>query len=157
MRIFPGAVRHAHMRCPPHPSQAAFFACRCDGRSGRTPCASKPKKERPHENVAAGTSAKSAKRHTARAHITAQFGNVSLTAANLSAIGLYAPTTATDAALLGLLHALQNYWRENSIGDSTYPTDVPLQLGSKVKLWAPGMHMGIGYATGHPCLDSNAR
>ena len=80
MRIWPGAARHAHMRCPPTPPQAAFFARRCDGRSGRTPCASKPKKQRPHDNMAVGTSAKSAKRHTARARVTAQFGNVTLTA-----------------------------------------------------------------------------
>ena len=76
MRIWPGAARHAHMRWPPHPPQAAFFARRCDGRSGRTPCASKPKKQRPHDNVAVGTSTKSAKRHTARARVTAQFGAV---------------------------------------------------------------------------------
>ena len=107
--------------------------------------------------MAVGTSAKSAKRHTARARVTAQFGNVTLTADKLSAIGPYASTTAADADLSGLLQALQNYWRENSIGDGTYPTDVPLQLGSKVELWAPGMHMDIGYAAGHPCLDSNAR
>ena len=157
MRIWPGAARHAHMRCPPTPPQAAFFARRCDGRSGRTPCASKPKKQRPHDNVAVGMSTKSAKRHTARARVTAQFGAVPLTAANLSAIGPYASTTAADADLSGLLQALQNYWRENSIGDGTYPTDAPIHLGSKVKLWAPGTHVDIGYAVGHPRLDNEAR
>ena len=107
--------------------------------------------------MAVGTSAKSAKRHTARARVTAQFGAVPLTADKLSAIGPYASTTAADADLSGLLQALQNYWRENSIGDGTYLTDVPIHLGSKVKLWAPGTHVDIGYAVGHPRLDNEAR
>ena len=139
MRIWPGAARHAHMRCPPTPPQAAFFARRCDGRSGRTPCASKPKKQRPHDNVAVGTSTKSAKRHTARARVTAQFGAVPLTAANLSAIGPYASTTAADADLSGLLQALQNYWRENSIGRRWHVPDrcphPPRQQGQAVGSW----------------------
>ena len=81
----------------------------------------------------------------------------SLSATVLSTIGPYASTTAADADLSGLLQALQNYWRENSIGDGTYPTDVPIHLGSKVKLWAPGTHVDIGYAVGHPRLDNEAR
>ena len=100
------------------------------------------------------------KKHTARTRVAAHFaalGPVRLTAANLSAIGPYASTTAADADLSGLLQALQNYWRENSIGDGTYPTDVPIHLGSKVKLWAPGTHVDIGYAVGHPHLDNEAR
>ena len=100
------------------------------------------------------------KKHTARTRVAAHFaalGRVQLTAANLSAIGPYASTTAADADLSGLLHALRNYWAENGIGDGTYPTDAVLQLGSKVKLWAPGTHVDIGYAVGHPNLDGRAR
>ena len=84
---------------------------------------------------------------------------MSLTADKLGAIGPYASTTAAGADLSGLLHAVQNYWRENSIGDGMYiyPTDVPIQAGSKVGLWAPGTHVGIGYAVGHLRLNNGAR
>ena len=50
---------------------------------------------------------------------------------NLSAIGPYASTAAADTDLSGLLHALRNYWAENSLVDSMYPADAVLQLGSK--------------------------
>ena len=64
------------------------------------------------------------KKHTARTRIAAHFaalGRVQLTAANLSAIGPYASTTAADADLSGLLHALRNYWTENGLGARTQP------------------------------------
>ena len=58
-----------------------------------------------------------------RAYFGGAPGVVRLTAANLSAIGPYASTTAADADLPGLLHVLRNYWAENGLGDGTYPAD----------------------------------
>ena len=53
------------------------------------------------------------KKQTARTRVATHFGGapgtVRLTVANLSAIGPYASTTAADADLSGLLHALRNY------------------------------------------------
>ena len=142
---------------PSAPSPPAFCARRRAGGLARAPRAYKPKKERPHENAMVGWTSK---KHTARTRVAAHFaalGTVPLTAANLSAIGPYASTTAADADLSGLLHALRNYWAENGIGEGAYPEDAVLQLGSKVKLWAPGTHVDIGYAVGHPNLDGRAR
>ena len=138
-------------RGPPTPG---FCGRTCPRGLARTRSMTKPKRAHEHTNVMVGWTSK---KHTARMKVTAQFGNVAITAGRLSAIGVYASTTGADANLTGLLQSLQNYWSENSIGDGVYPLTAPLALGSKVKLWAPGTHVDIGYAVGHPNLDGRAR
>ena len=79
------------------------------------------------------------------------------TAQHISSAGVYASAEHADADVSALQESLQIYWETNQVGDGVFPEDCVLQLGSRIKLWAPGTHADIGFAYGHPCMDGRAR
>ena len=40
-----------------------------------------------------------------------------------------------------------------SLNNGTYPDDVELQVGSRIKLWVHNMHIDIGFTYVHPSMD----
>ena len=82
------------------------------------------------------------------------------TAEGLSTALIYRHRTRdvpVDADVSQLLTALRKYWLAENIGGGVYPRDAHIVLGSRIKLWARETHEDIGYAVGHPSLDSKAR
>jgi hypothetical protein len=56
------------------------------------------------------------------------------------------------------LHAeLNEYWTREGLNNGTYPDDVELQVGSRIKLWAHNTHVDIGFAYAHPSIDGHPR
>ena len=43
------------------------------------------------------------------------------------------------------------------LNNGTYPDDVELQVGSRIKLWAHNTHVDIGFAYAHPSIDGHPR
>ena len=41
--------------------------------------------------------------------------------------------------------------------NGTYPDDVEVQVGSRIKLWAHNTHADIGFAYAHPSMDGHPR
>ena len=82
---------------------------------------------------------------------------MAVTAPHLAGLNVCQSTPAFDVDLSRLHAELKEYWSRNGLNGGTYPDDAVLQVGSRIKLWAPKTHSDIGFAYAHPSLDGNPR
>ena len=90
-------------------------------------------------------------------------------AAAISELGEYCRDAFGPIDVSQLHQALREYWRTNRVGESRhgdarsraapceYPSSAPIELGSRIKLFAADTHRPLGTACGHPCLDNRPR
>ena len=71
---------------------------------------------------------------------------LSLTARNISTIGVLCEAAAGPVCVKALIKTLVEYW--SNFVKTEFPEQAPIELGSRVKLWAAGTHRDIGFAWG---------
>lgn len=79
------------------------------------------------------------------------------TAHEISQLGVYCEDNVGPLDVSGLEHALRDYWRFSGVGQGVYPIGAKIELGSRIRLFAADTHAPLGFAVGHPSLDSRAR
>jgi hypothetical protein len=79
------------------------------------------------------------------------------TAHEISQLGVYCEDNVGPLDVSGLEHALRDYWRFSRVGEGVYPIGAKIELGSRIRLFAADTHAPLGFAVGHPSLDSRAR
>ena len=82
---------------------------------------------------------------------------VRVTAPNLAQLGVVQELPQCQVDLSRLHTELKEYWSREGLNNGTYPDDVEVQVGSRIKLWAHNTHADIGFAYAHPSMDGHPR
>ena len=82
---------------------------------------------------------------------------VRVTAPNLAQLGVVQELPQCKVDLSRLHTELKEYWSREGLNNGTYPDDVEVQVGSRIKLWAHNTHADIGFAYAHPSMDGHPR
>lgn len=105
-----------------------------------TPMHAAPARVRVHQNIIVGVKGSHPVKHRLKS------AGLSLTARNISTIGVFCEDAAGPVCVKALIKTLVEYW--SNFIKTEFPEQAPIELGSRVKLWAAGTHRDIGFAWG---------
>ena len=96
----------------------------------RTAMHAAPARVRVHQNIIVGVKGSHPVKHRLKS------AGLSLTARNISTIGVLCEAAAGPVCVKALIKTLVEYW--SNFVKTEFPEQAPIELGSRVKLWAAG-------------------